>query len=98
MKIMRECNGLKVEIELTEAEMLQAYEEVSNNYDCEFVNEYLMNEGYYDIPENILRGLAKEMREYATNIAETMGSDDFRAMDEVLGKHKNILSEYMEER
>ena len=54
MKIMREFDGTKVEITLTDVELLNAYMEKKADYDREFVFNILMEEDYENVPDSMV--------------------------------------------
>ena len=54
MKIVREFDGTKVEITLTDVELLNAYMEKKADYDREFVFNILMEEEYENVPDSMV--------------------------------------------
>lgn len=97
MTIFREFLGQRIEIELTDEELLDAYMAKQHEYDKETIGDYLDAEGY-DIektPEGFIGYLA---REYRREKDEAAWNDqaDLGILDEVLEKHSKVMAEYKE--
>lgn len=94
MKIVREFNGCKVEIELEFVEMYDAYCAVQMLQMVEELNDFLDGEDYdpLAIPDEIKRGIAQEI--HSEEIELPKSESWLRIAEEVVAKHKNLLREY----
>ena len=93
--IVRNILGHEIEIELTEKEEMEIYDSVQHRYDTEVFREYLDAEGYYNVNEDVIKAMAKEMR----NVAYDMDLDDGMdlAREKVLDQHRGMLEYFKEE-
>lgn len=71
MKITREFNGKKIEIELTAQELLNAYYEQQNNFDCQDVEDWF-NEFSDDELKDMYGMTSEELSAVIPEIAEVM--------------------------
>ena len=94
-KIKREILGQTIEIELTELEEINIYEEVRLRYEAETFGEFLENEGYFGVPEAMVKAMAKEVADLAYE--SDMGDGLEYPRGEVLEKHRKML-EYFRDR
>lgn len=90
MKIVREFDGTKVEITLTDVELLNAYMEKKAEYDREFVLNILMAEEYENVPESMIEKIINAGYEDQN----LWGGDFDIAVEYVVNNFKTELAPY----
>lgn len=94
MKITREILGTDVEIELTLSEMLNC-REMMDLYDTfDMFGTHLFENGYVDVPSEIIERLSKDVVEEKDAFDANMGSNIFPAMEAVIRKNADELGKY----
>lgn len=96
MKIVREFLGQKIEIKLTDAELLDVYQEKRTEYIAETLRDDLESEGYLpdEIPFSIICAMAREVQDVAYKMDLPDGLEDAR--QEVMNRHRGMLKYYKE--
>ena len=96
MKIVREFLGQKIEIKLTDAELLDAYQEKRTEYGAESLLDDLESEGYKadEIPSSMVYAMAREVQDVAYKMDLPDGLEDAR--QEVMNRHRGMLKYYKE--
>ena len=97
MKITREILDTDVEIELTISEIMDCFDEMRlYNTKC-MVENHLEDQGYNDVPFELIQKLAKDVVEEKEAFDTNMGSNIFPAMDAVISKNAEELEKYKAE-